>query len=53
MVAAAMKVLYFFPLAYVVDVHGFLLFGPYLAFFLGAVYLRWRHRRAARAATAR
>jgi hypothetical protein len=45
MVAAAMKVLYFLPLAYVADVYGFLIFAPYLAIALMAIYVRWRARR--------
>lgn len=45
-VAAAMKVLYFLPIAYVADVHGFLMFVPYLALSLMAIYLRWLHRTA-------
>jgi hypothetical protein len=40
-----MKVLAFFPLAYVAGVHGFALFAPYAATFLViAHFLRWSRK---------
>ena len=41
-----MKTLWFFPLAFIANVHGFLIFTPYLMLFLTAAHLsRFRRRR--------
>ncbi len=44
-----MKALTFLPLAYVADVQGFLLFAPYVAFFLTIALAMRLARRPARA----
>jgi len=41
-----MKAVRFFPLAFIANVHGFLIFVPYLALFLAAAHLI-RNRRLA------
>jgi hypothetical protein len=41
-----MKAVRFFPLAFVANVHGFVIFVPYLAVFLAAVHFA-RSRRVA------
>ncbi|HEX8524810.1 MAG TPA: hypothetical protein VF669_21340 [Tepidisphaeraceae bacterium] len=40
-----MKALRFLPLVYVIGVHGFVFFAPYIAFLLTAMYtLKWFKR---------
>jgi hypothetical protein len=40
-----LRAIRFLPLAFVADVHGFLLFAPYLAFAMSVAHIVWARRR--------